>query len=534
MTRPTKHPKSGVYRIRVAVPAHLRDIVQRDHGVRSEFIETLGTKDPRQAKHLAGAVLQRFQGWLRAAEAEHQGETVHLSDREIATLCGEWLARQEARYRDNLPGTREEHEERANGLLDILQELEQNGGTRDALLATEDTARALMTSRGITPDRATRLAFATRLLNVQLQWEHDAVERLTTGRWTPTLKSEDFPTNEARCVPEAPGFSMDDLLAGWALDRGWKMDAQPVPRALYDRLRTMERLAAFLGHRSASRVTKADGVRWKAEMMGNGLHASTVRNDLSEMSAVWKWGLGNDKLSGVNPFAGISPPKAPRKGREPRAFTNEEAAQVLRAAREETGALRWLPWVLCLTGARLAEVCQSVKEDVSVEDGVTVLRIHDVGEGRSVKNADSRRTVPLHPALRSEGFLAYVVTLPSRSPLFPDIKPDAIFGQRAPTATRLVARWLRSDRVGITDKRISPAHSWRHWFITAARRALLAVEVRSAITGHSARLDESAGYGDGMGTLVHVLAEAMAKVVPPLPPLGERDAPEIIGEPRAA
>lgn len=38
------------------------------------------------------------------------------------------------------------------------------------------------------------------------------------------------------------------------------------------------------------------------------------------------------------------------------------------------------------------------------------------------------------------------------------------------------------------------------------------VEVRSAITGHSAKLDESAGYGDGMGTMLQVMAGFMAKV----------------------
>ena len=35
---------------------------------------------------------------------------------------------------------------------------------------------------------------------------------------------------------------------------------------------------------------------------------------------------------------------------------------------------------------------------MSPDNGVPVIRIHDEGDGRTVKNADSRRTVPLHPA----------------------------------------------------------------------------------------------------------------------------------------
>ncbi len=42
------------------------------------------------------------------------------------------------------------------------------------------------------------------------------------------------------------------------------------------------------------------------------------------------------------------------------------------------------------------------------------------------------------------------------------------------------------------------------------------LEVRSAITGHSGKVDESAAYGDGMKALVVVMAEWMAKVQPPV------------------
>jgi hypothetical protein len=39
-------------------------------------------------------------------------------------------------------------------------------------------------------------------------------------------------------------------------------------------------------------------------------------------------------------------------------------------------------------------------------------------------------------------------------------------------------------------------------------------EVRSAMTGHSARRDESAHYGSGMGSFVKVLAENIAMIPP--------------------
>ena len=40
MTAPTKHPKSGVYRIRTTVPLNLRGTTDRLFGVKREFTET--------------------------------------------------------------------------------------------------------------------------------------------------------------------------------------------------------------------------------------------------------------------------------------------------------------------------------------------------------------------------------------------------------------------------------------------------------------------------------------------------------------
>ena len=521
MTRPTKHPKSGVYRIRVAVPGHLRDIVQRDHERRAELVETLGTKDPSEAKRRATATVAKFEGWLRAAQAEHDDSSVHLSDREVSAWCGQWLAQQEAEFRDHLPSTADQLGVDASVLEDTVRDVEApsgptRGGLKEAIGCARESLVPLLAAQGVMPNPESLERLASKFVRVYLDWLLDMERRHRTGRWRASVTSQDFPALDARhgtSLP-LPVCSMDDLLAGWAADRGWKLNTKPIPRPLYDRLRTLERLATFLGHRDASRVSKADAVRWKADMQARALHASTIRNDLSECSAVWKWGLANDKLGNdaPNPFAGISPPKAKRKARDPRAFTDDEAAMILQAARSGTGSLRWLPWVLALTGARLGEVSQARREDVAVVDGVLALRIHDEGdELRSVKNAESRRTVPLHPALIAEGFGDYVRSLRPRSSLWPDLKAGEQFGQVSTTAGKRLSRWLAGS-LGLTDPRISPAHSWRHWFITACRRVVMPHEVRSAITGHSARVDESTGYGEGMGTMVQVLATHIAKV----------------------
>ena len=510
MTRPTTHPRTGGYLVRIAIPADLRETAMRLYGVGREFRENLRTKDAAQAKRLAPDAIARLADKIARTRSAVAGELPTPSSREIAALAGEWYRRKVGAQHAGDPDLQDLHMDIAGPLL-----VAEGPPTADQLGATAWSAD-LLEKNGFATDPETIAHLALALVRAGQDWHALAVRR-ADGDWSsdPALaKIPALPSRAAKPQVSAPGCTFDAVLAGWAADRGLKVDARPIPRALYDRQRTLARLAIFLGHSDAAAVTQADAVRWKEDMQRRELHASTVRNDLSEMSAIWTWGLKNGKLSPApNPFAGISPPKAKKKGREPRAFSDEEAALVLRAARNETGALRWLPWLACLTGTRINEICQADKADVLTVDGIPVIRIHDEGDDRNLKNEDSRRTIPIHPALIQEGFLRYVAGLP-KGPLFPDVPPDATFGLRGVTGSKRVGRWVRS--LGIDDIRISPSHSWRHWFIGACRRVSMHVEVRSALTGHSAKLDESAGYGDGMKTFLHVLSEAISKVSCPV------------------
>jgi integrase len=203
----------------------------------------------------------------------------------------------------------------------------------------------------------------------------------------------------------------------------------------------------------------------------------------------------------------------PAKGRV--SYSDDDARLILTAARKETEAhKRWVPWLAAFTGARCDELCGAMVADVRVEDGINTIRI-DVAnreEGGSVKNSASIRSVPLHPALIDEGFLKYVASLPKDSPLFPKVTPDR-FGKRGGNGSKTIGRWVR-DKVGITDKRKAPNHSWRHRFADQCRKAGIPRELRFAIEGH-AMSDVGDGYGSDGYPLI-VLSTAIAKLPNPL------------------
>ena len=67
MTRPTKHPRTGRYLVRVVIPADLRETTKRMFGVQAEFQENLRTKDPTEAKRRAPDALARLRSKLEQA-----------------------------------------------------------------------------------------------------------------------------------------------------------------------------------------------------------------------------------------------------------------------------------------------------------------------------------------------------------------------------------------------------------------------------------------------------------------------------------
>jgi integrase len=543
MTRPTKHHRTGIYHVRLAVPPPLRETAKGLFGAGWELIETLGTKDPCRAKDIAPAALERLKAKMEAVKAAHAGTPQRVPEQAIQALAGQFYREQMDRWGAD-PGPVGRWEGEQFGILDAAEHgpeddrLPMDEGNHQLLpVATEADrviASRLLQDAGYSPTTEAVERLAPTVVLAQFQFAQ-AMERRSLGDWRKDKTPKGFPPLPVRATPAAPipapapitskaGPTLDDLLRGWARDEGHSLDAKPIGRPLYDRQQTMKRLVEFLGHQDASTITKADAVRWKETMQEKKRSPATIRNDLSEMSAIWKNAIRNARVpEGSNPFAGISPPKPKTRKATRRPFTQEEAALILTAARGNTGYMRWVPWVCCLTGARLSEVCQSSRDDIAEVDGVTMLLIHDEGDDgevgvRSIKNPISRRSVPIHPALIAEGFLDYVNGLSAGAALFPDAEPDALFGRRGTNVSRVVSRWLRGT-LKVTDMKISPNHSWRHWFTDACRRTSMNLEVRSALTGHSAGLDESARYGTGAGALAALLLEAISKVVPPVPPL---------------
>lgn len=279
-------------------------------------------------------------------------------------------------------------------------------------------------------------------------------------------------------------FNFDAAIALWITEK------QPARKTIYEWTRVLRQLALHIGHVDARQVTVDDLIAWKVQMVAAGQKPKTIRDaKIAPVRAILQCAVNNRKLSS-NPAERIVIDVKTRAVEARRGFTDAEAVTILRAAANaKDPALRWVPFLCAYSGARVSEVCQLRREDIHQHQSVWCMRI--AAEAGSLKNVNSERAVPLHPALIEEGFLSYISEI-TAGPIFANLPPD-IFGKRGGNGTKVLGRFVRS--LGLTDPRLGPNHSWRHRFKTQGRLHGLALDLVNAMTGHGVR-NVADSYGE--------------------------------------
>lgn len=351
-------------------------------------------------------------------------------------------------------------------------------------------------------------------------WELRA--RQAKGDYTPDHKSARFPAWErpvgssgsggddaAQSTPPAK-VTLTGLVDSW-----WKeQERVGKAKSTYVNYKgVFGRLVAFLERDKARKPTADDALRLTAEevvsfkdhRLEEGMSPRTVNdNDLAAMRSVLGWAMTNKKLP-ANVAEGIKVIGAKKEKR--RGFTDSEAKAILRAAlavkldgqeyAETLRALRWGPWLMAYTGARVGEIGQLRKEDVAkvTEDGEEHWSITITPEAGTVKSGKTRQ-VPLHPHLVEMGF-ADMVERASAGHLFlrPNGKTKDVLGPLQGVKNRLA----EAARLVVSDKGVSLNHGWRHWFITQCRKVGVSQELRRMITGHSGEGVDEQDYGEKAG-----------------------------------
>lgn len=485
MPRPVKDSKSGIYYLRVRVPADLKASFGR-----TEVSKSLRTREPAEAKERFAAeyaAIQRRWAALRATPEP-------LPLKQIVSLAGRVYQRLMADL-ENEPGEPAiwEHVARLN---------EQAAGDQKALKKWYGpTVDEILIEEGLCIDQATRKRL---IIETQRAWEQ-ATEQLlkrSQGDFSPDTNANRFPewTPNKKPNSHSPQVTISDLFENWKKDHLANGKSRST---INDFAQKLQALKDYLGHEDMGRISPRDISEWTDHLRHEqDLKPKTVgAKYLAAVKAVFR--LSRSKFLIESDPAESVTVKIPKRviARSP-GFTEAEAKRVLSAAdcvfeqspnmaHHNKLACRWVPWICAYTGARAGEITQLRKQDLTVVNGIPQLTITPEA---GTQKSGQYRNVPVHPHLQELGLIDFIGRA-EKGYLFHlggSTKAEAL--KRSCNARDKIALWVR-DNVGITDDRIQPNHAWRHRFRTLGLNSDIAVEYLSAIQGH-ARRTSAEGYGE--------------------------------------
>jgi integrase len=488
MAAPSTRKRSKNYQFRLRTPMDIwrerERLGQIGHIVAREITQSLKTTNKVQAKieHTALKAVwdARWQLWRDAL----RDGPVELSQKQIFAIVAE-VGR------------------------DVRSAAEDNPGSRERWLTLAEDARTIKVSEAGRAKLLARLKAHVgkryRLVSLSYQsqqklLDHFIAELSEAASELASLAGGDYSESERlRVRPKADGLFNSKAVKFLTFEKlleGWKLEAAPKESSVRAYRNRVVALTVFLGSEDATKLTRKDLIAWRDKMLADkALSRETIRDRIAAVKSLLQYAVDNEHLP-ANVAAGLTVKKGRGESNEKpvREFTVEEAMLILSKSREKTGLLRWAPWLMAYSAARIGEVAQLRKQDiVSDKEGNWQMRLEP--EAGTVKS-NKKRGIPIHSAVIAEGFVDYVVGLKNErifSELYTSDSLRKDSTKLASKASQRVAKWLREE-LGITDKKLRPSHSWRHLFNTMSRSNEMDLEVRKSMVGHMDNIT-AAGYG---------------------------------------
>ena len=390
---------NGVYYFRMGIPVELRP---RFDGKR-EIKFSLGTKDRDTAKRLIPDHTKAAQRQIEQARASTGSAPKPAPARSPAQLV---------RDRQRWEFDQEQEALASEAYIDADLEIAELEPVMDAL------------SAGQVPDaapqdvaRAAQLALAHERQMAAIRIEEEANKRV--ARIAPLVPGEAIPE------PKGKGIYLDtDIVDGWAAER----NPSAKGRAAY--LSSANLFHSIMGRKSVEIISKADVMAYKQRLIADPARSQVnVRDHLAYLRTLLDWAAQNDKID-ANPAKDVRM-RVTDKGEARKDFDIDDLTALLAGPVHAKGerpkgcggeAAYWLPLLALFMGARREELGQLRVSDVRQApyvDGddnrqqawcIDITDTPDDGEGlaNQVKNAASRRLIPLHPKLIELGFIGYV------------------------------------------------------------------------------------------------------------------------------
>lgn len=509
----------STYYFRRAVPDGVRPFIRTASGAaRTEWKFSLHTKDRDTAKRLVpshtlatDAQIDAARAQAQSAQQAPQAVPQALSPRAEAMAAATWEARLESEQADSREVAAQDHRrEDVAGLIAFLE-----GRLRGS---TAEMPRGLRAFRYIIDS----VKFDRDRLRDQL-----VIAKALPGARVGAIPAQTNEHTDAAPVADAMATGGGTMLDTTIVDL-WAAERKPVQKGIDTHRAVARWFYEREGQIPVDRITRKQVLSFKNKLVAEGQSPANINMKLSRLRTLLQWAFNNDHTS-ANVADGITIKDTDRARNQRLPFDLPALRQIFsgpvhangaRPAGGKGEAAYWLPLLALFTGARLEELGQLRPGDVAEMDypdadggdqrgwfiRLTEDRKDDAETDTRLKNADSERVVPLHPALERLGFIKFVeaAIAAKTARLFPLLKPN-VYGRLSAKWGEWFGPYLRTT-CGITDKRMV-FHSFRHTFKHYARSAGIIEGVQRQIMGHSPG-DTADEYGNGYP--LHQLVAGMA------------------------
>jgi integrase len=251
-----------------------------------------------------------------------------------------------------------------------------------------------------------------------------------------------------------------------------------------DKQATYDAFAAQFANPVTGDIDKAMAVAFKQAQLATA-GPGRVNTKIGQLSEFFKWAIGNGEAD-VNHFEGIRISKKSKlmeKVQSYEPFTEDDLAAIFNPATYPAYAtagkphFKWLPFLLCYTGARPDELASLRLDQIRQEQGIDFIAL------KAAKNSNSIRKIPLHHVVRSSGFMAYLAQRRIDDPdgqLFPLLRPSKN-GYSKNVSRRFNESYLPTLRIDEPTKRL---YSFRATFITRMTELNVNTAMVMALVGH--------------------------------------------------
>ena len=406
MNSPTKREGTDNWQYRRRIPANVQKALaslpkeQRPGGWgKTEIVISLGTADRAEAKRkcpdVAAEVERRFAALLAGARRLTAKEA-HSLARDIYEAFAEGL--------EDDPGPAESWRKvvAVNALADagrfgVGLQIRKQGTPLQWSLEERfgDFADTVLKRHGLivdVPSRALLLeAISQAATDAALKLAHNA-----TGDFSPDDNANRYPPAwEDLAKSKSAGLSVLELFDQWAVAEN------RVPASVRRKRQAAVSLDKFVNGKKAAAVTNDEVWAWALHLKNEeGRDPLTINKaEVAAIRTLYRWAstpLGG-RLVSSNPALGVAVPVLRKSETRERAFTEAEAAAVLRAALAvpddhdnptQAAGRRWIPWLVAYSGARVGEMAQLRGQDIWQEAGAWVMRI--TPEAGTVKSGKAR------------------------------------------------------------------------------------------------------------------------------------------------